>query len=236
VLLVLRTKSEKILKFKHQNGVRTIYHGFFKSLCVRLLRQTLFVNLLIVGNLKPTSIMRKFLFYFALTGYLLGLIVHLLSLADIDILSNFPFIWLLHLGIFVVWIPTIFEIRKRQQLEQKHSLTKNNPLSFFKVMFSRTPKWLTIVAIVGFIYAIINFSLAFLSQTGTPDIKDGQYILQNHGQLIRIITEQEYHHDQANEARGFSGHWIAFYGIALAVLFPFGKLTEKEKLPQHKYL
>jgi hypothetical protein len=182
--------------------------------------------------------MRKFLFYFALTGYLLGLIVHLLSLADIDILSNFPFIWLLHLGIFVVWIPTVFEIRKRQQLEQKHSLTKNNPLSFFKLMFSRTPKWLTIVAIVGFIYAIINFSLVFLSQTGTPDIKDGQYILQNRGQLIRIITEQEYHHYQANEARGFSGHWIAFYGIALAVLFPFGKRTEKERLlftPSHNH-
>jgi len=67
-----------------------------------------------------------------------------------------------------------------------------------------------------------------ISQSGVPDIKNEQYILQNHGQLIRILTEQEYHHYKANEVRGFSGHWIAFYGIAMAVLFPNGRQNESD--------
>lgn len=61
------------------------------------------------------------------------------------------------------------------------------------------------------------------SQPGSPEIQDGQYILQNHGKLIRTITEQEYHHYKANEVRGFSGHWLIFYGFSAALLYPFGK-------------
>lgn len=56
---------------------------------------------------------------------------------------------------------------------------------------------------------------------GSIGIRDGQYILHSHGKLIRTITEQEYHLAQANEARGFSGHWIAFYGIAMVIWYPF---------------
>jgi hypothetical protein len=38
---------------------------------------------------------------------------------------------------------------------------------------------------------------------------------------MRNITEQEYHHYKAATIRGFSGHWVAFYGLAAAVLYPF---------------
>ena len=58
-----------------------------------------------------------------------------------------------------------------------------------------------------------------ISQPGTPEIRDGQYILQNHGHLVKTVTESEYYHYLANQTRAFSGHWIMFYGIAAAVLF-----------------
>jgi len=45
--------------------------------------------------------------------------------------------------------------------------------------------------------------------------------------LLATLTEKEFHHYKANETRGFSGHWIAFYGIAMAVLFPFQKASSK---------
>ena len=60
---------------------------------------------------------------------------------------------------------------------------------------------------------------------GVPDIWEGQYVLHNHGTLIRNITEQEYTAYKAAEVRGFSGHWLAFYGIATALLYPFNKET-----------
>ncbi len=172
--------------------------------------------------------MKTFLFYFAVTGWTIGLIVHLLSLAGFDITDKVPFIWILHLGIFVVWLPTVLALKQNVELKaylQSGMRNRMNPFGFFKIIFKQTPTWLTIVAIVGFYYAIINFILFMTSQLGVPDIKDGQYILHNHGQLIKTLTEQEYHHYKANEVRGFSGHWLAFYGVAAAVLFPFSRQT-----------
>lgn len=175
--------------------------------------------------------MKKFLFYFAVTGWILGLIVHLLSLADFDITDKVPFVWVLHIGIFVVWFPAVLDLNKNEELkayEQSGILNRMNPLEFYKIIFRQTPTWLAVIAIGGLYYAGINFILFMTSQLGVPDIKDGQYILHNHGQLIKNLTEQEYHHYKANEVRGFSGHWLAFYGVAAAVLFPFNRQTINE--------
>jgi len=178
--------------------------------------------------------MKKFLFYFALTGWTLGLTVHLLSLADIDVTEKAPFIWLLHIGIFIVWIPVVLDLKNNEELQaykQSGMTNRMNPIEFYKIVFKETPTWMSIIAIGGFFYAFINFMFFMSSQSGTPDIKDGQYILQNHGQLIKTLTLQEYHHYKANEVRGFSGHWILFYGVATAVLFKFiGQKTEAETI------
>ncbi|MES1181693.1 MAG: hypothetical protein ABUL44_02765 [Flavobacterium sp.] len=61
--------------------------------------------------------MKKFLFYFAITGWTLGLIVHLLSLADYDITDKVPFVWVLHIGIFVVWLPVVLDLKKMKILK-----------------------------------------------------------------------------------------------------------------------
>ncbi len=178
--------------------------------------------------------MKKFLFYFAITGWILGLTVHLLSLVDIDVTQKAPFIWLLHIGIFIVWIPVVLDLKNNEELQvykQSGMSNRMNPLEFYKIVFKETPTWMSIIAIGGFFYAFINFLLFISSQSGTPDIKDGQYILQNHGQLIKTITLQEYHHYKANEVRGFSGHWILFYGVATAILYKFiRQKTEDESI------
>ena len=167
--------------------------------------------------------MRNFLFLFAGFGWMSALIVNILSIVDIDISERVPFIWLLHIGIFVVWIPAILKLKKNQafnHLQKSSILARGNPAASFKVVFRNTPTWLTIIALAGFFYAVINFTLFAAGQPGVPEIQNGNYILQNHGQLIKTLTEQEYHHYKANEARGFSGHWIAFYGIGMVMLFP----------------
>lgn len=171
--------------------------------------------------------MKKLIFYFAVIGWILGLTVHILSLDDYDTTAKFPFIWLLHIGIFVVWFPAVYDLTKNEELKTyRQSATLTNSLGFYKIVFRNTPTWLTIIASVGFFYAIINFILFMASQHGSPEIRDGQYILREHGKLIKTLTEQEYHHYRANEVRGFSGHWLAFYGMAAAILFPFTKNKE----------
>lgn len=168
--------------------------------------------------------MRKFLFWFALTGWLISLIIHILSIADVDVTNKVPFVWILHIGVIVIWVPAILIMKKSRDLNKyANSKASAKPGIFYylKIIYSSTPKWLLIIAAVGFVYAIINFNHFAASQPGTPDLQNGQYILQNHGQLIKNISEQEYHHYKANELRLFSGHWIAFYGMAMAILYPF---------------
>lgn len=172
--------------------------------------------------------MKTVLFFFAVTGWILGLIVHLLSVADIDVVDKVPFVWVLHVGIFAVWLPSILEMRKNVELKtylQSGAINRMNPFGFYKIIFKQTPTWLTVIAVIGILYALINFALFMASQPGSTSIRDGQYILHNHGQLIKILTEQEYHHYQANQLRGFSGHWLFFYGLAAAILYPFNKRT-----------
>ncbi len=175
--------------------------------------------------------MKQILFYFAITGWTLGLIVHFLSIAEYNAAEKFPFIWLLHIGIFIVWLPAVLILTKNEELKafrQSSSLKQLNPIAASKIFFGQTPSWLTIIAVAGFFYAIINFVLFMTSShMGIPDIKNGQYILHDHGKLIKTLTEQEYYHYKANEVRFFSGHWLMFYGLAAAVLFPYNKQTKK---------
>lgn len=168
--------------------------------------------------------MKKYLFYLAVTGWILALLVHILSLADIDVKQTVPFVWLLHIGVFIVWIPVIFSLK--ENVEIKPMGKSMNAIGFYKIIFKETPTWMKVIAGAGFVYAFINFMLFAASPSGTPDIKDGQFILQNHGQVIRTITEYEYHHYKANVMRGFSGHWIFFYGVAIAALYKYSGLKK----------
>ena len=73
-------------------------------------------------------------------------------------------------------------------------------LNYFKSISA--PKWLKIIVAVCFIYAFINFVL-FASSFQISD-------------------------EDSDMLRGFSGHWMAFYGMATLILYPFGKGNNKK--------
>lgn len=164
--------------------------------------------------------MKKTLCIIAGIGFVLGLIVHLISLAGIYIGDKVPYIWGLHIGVFIVWLPAILELRKNPDLKQPSFGTMTNPFKFFGTIFKDKPKPLMIISVVFFFYAIINFSLSMQAgEGGVPDIMDGKFIINNHGSIIRELTEVEYNRMRANEIRGFSGHWMAFYSFAMGILW-----------------
>ena len=55
--------------------------------------------------------MKKFIFYLAAAGWIISLVIHILSLAKTDVEASIPYIWILHIGIFAVWIPAIRVLR-----------------------------------------------------------------------------------------------------------------------------
>lgn len=165
--------------------------------------------------------MKKALFYIAAGGWLISIVVHLLAFGGVDVQDGAPFVFVLHLGIFVVAIPTLIMLKVKQS-------TLPKTLRRFSLVneFQQAPWAVKVLAAAGFVYAIINFGLFMFAYPGSPSIHDGQYVLMNHSEVIRTLTEAEYHPARARELRAFSGHWIAFYGVFAAMLFPPRKEEE----------
>ncbi|HEV7684183.1 MAG TPA: hypothetical protein VGO68_18855 [Pyrinomonadaceae bacterium] len=146
--------------------------------------------------------MRRALGIFACAGFCLSLIVHLTTFLGVDPAKHVPFVWALHVGIFIGFVPMIFA----QGIPPKKD--------FWEQLMSRLPRWQRYAVKGLFAYAIINFALFFyLSEGGTPDIRDDKYVLHSHGTLIRELSADEYEWQNAYIARGFSGHWMVFYLI-----------------------
>jgi hypothetical protein len=176
--------------------------------------------------------MKKILFWTAVFGWTASLLVHLLAIAHIDARHYVPPAMLLHIGIFVVWVPAILELRRNktfQQFEGSGFGNRLNPVKSFNAMMTGTPAPMRLLAIAGFFYAIANFLFFMTAHNASPDIMDGRYVLHNHGKIVRYISKGEYESGELWELRAFSGHWIAFYGMAAAILFPFKK--ESDALP-----
>lgn len=150
--------------------------------------------------------MNRFFALLALTGFLLSAIVHVAALAGVDVSEHVPFVWALHAGVFIVFIPFVFSSRK--------TFGKKPSLSDLRTLL---PGGVVLAGSVLFIYAFANF-LIFMSSMGggSPAIRAGKCVLENHGRLVREITCSEYTALRANELRGFSGHWLVFYFAPLA--------------------
>ena len=155
----------------------------------------------------------------ALAGFMMSALVHVAALAGVAVFERVPTVWLLHVGIFAVFIP--FVTSSRRELQSNTGLDQ---------MLAIVPSWVALIGGALFAYAFINF-LVFMSRTqgGNPSLENGKFVLLNHGHLIRELTPAEYTAYRANEARGFSGHWLVFYFVPFAY-FMFGK--KPNHLPQ----
>ena len=139
-------------------------------------------------------------------GFLASLTAHVAALQGIDVETYVPFVWLLHGGIFVVFVPFILMARR----------VYGNRLSA-KEMANMAPPWVRTFGAALFAYAMVNFVIFILhTQGGNATERDGQFLLMQHGTLIRHLTSAEYASFRANQVRGFSGHWMVFYFVSAA--------------------
>lgn len=93
--------------------------------------------------------------------------------------------WTLHLGIFVVWLPTVL-VGKRMTGNTRRS-------DFWKIVLAGCPDWARYALYGLFAYTVLNFIIGISARPGQEDSAAG----------IRI----------------FSGHWMLFYGAAMATLY-----------------
>ena len=121
-------------------------------------------------------------------GFLLSIVAHIASLLGVT-LPGGKLVWALHIGIFVVWFPAVL-VGYRLNGGRPHR-------DWWKNVLSGWPKWVRYVGNGLFVYGIINFILFILTTGSGP---------QPEGDAPPSII------------RGFSGHWMIFYGAAFAIL------------------
>ena len=156
----------------------------------------------------------------AAIGLAVAITVHVLTFfPDKTIAASGSSLFLaLHVGIFVVFVPFV--------LAQRALFGTTRP--GWRKQLSLFPRWgqLLLGSVVA--YALVNFVLFFFfTQGGTPEIREGQFVLVNHGTFIRALSEQEYDLARSHVTRGFSGHWIAFY-LAPMLYFLFGRDPQRQ--------
>jgi hypothetical protein len=147
------------------------------------------------------SEMKAILSFFAIlsgVGLVLSMASHAAALFGAQgPLGDFAFV--LHIGIFVVWIPAILAA---------HRLVQNARWKdFWKAALRGCPGWMTYMTYGLAGYAVFNFAV-FAMATPTT------------GQAGPMSPEV---------VRGFSGHWMAFYSAALAILYSAANMWDQSR-------
>jgi hypothetical protein len=157
-------------------------------------------------HLRRPKAMKVFLALAAI-GLVLSLAVHALTFAGV----NIPAAWLLHIGIFVVFVPAIVAANRMAKA------TSSDHAGDIVLEFA--PTWLNCVTGVFFAYAFFNFfCLACLNEGGVPGRINGELVLHSHGKVIRKLSPEEFDKHEAYVTRGFSATWMLFYSASLLML------------------
>lgn len=164
----------------------------------------------------------KAFFYIAFTGTVLSLVVHIAALMNIPVQIYFPPVMILHVWLFVSFVPAVLLTSKNPELK-KFNRGSFNPIqqlkNFGKIM-PNAPKGFVYLLPFVMIYVILNFLFFIQGIAGEAEIIDGQYYLTSRGDILKSISEKEFYSMKSNFIRGFSGHWILFNYVATLILWP----------------
>jgi hypothetical protein len=133
----------------------------------------------------------------AWVGLILSILSHLAALLG----SQGPlgdYAWVLHFGIFVVWIPTVL-VATRMGADFKRK-------DLWKAVLRGCPLWMRYMVYGFFGYALLNFAIFIIAAP-----KGGS------GPMPPAVV------------RGFSGHWMAFYSAAAAVLYSATHAVDRDQ-------
>jgi len=177
--------------------------------------------------------MKRLLFYLAIFGWLSSVTVNILSVQNVDVRQTISFIYLLYVGALIVISAVILDQQNDQDYiahRQSGILNRMNPVSQYKILFKNTPVWIAIITMVCVVYAFINFIQFDFHHSGIVTINNGQYRLENRGEVIRILTEKEYHWYRAQQTKSTSSICMVFYGVAAAKLFSYTRRNRADKV------
>ncbi len=146
--------------------------------------------------------------------FLLSLIIHVATFTGtafygvIFFSLAIMFMWLL---LFLIFPLVIWQWRK---------IPRRNLVS---EIFASVPRWMKIATGCLFVYVFINFGLSMHELGGGSPVKlpDGRLVIEKSGQILRVLSAEEFANASAMSVRVVSAELLAFYGLALIALRAF---------------
>jgi hypothetical protein len=145
--------------------------------------------------------MRKAIAMSAALGSVVGICIFIASFFGLTMDKLGAKAFLLHLGIFALAIPLVFAKRWSKSV---------NP-------FRGKPGWVVrSIQILGLLFVASFLVFLALSHAASPEILNGEYVLNNHGKIVGHISERDYRFLKASELRLFASLWIfAYYSLMM---------------------
>jgi hypothetical protein len=150
--------------------------------------------------------MRKIIAIVAAPGLIAGVYIFIASFSGLTMDKLGGRAFLLHLGIFALAIPLVIVDRWSKDV---------NP-------FRGKPRWVVrSIQILGLLCIALLVAFLALSHAASPEIINGEYVLNSHGKIAGYITEREYFFLKGWELRLFASGWMfAYYALMMHWWFP----------------
>jgi hypothetical protein len=154
--------------------------------------------------------MRKVMAGLAVPGLIAGIYIFIASFFGLTMNKLGPKVFLLHLGIFPLFIPLVIVERWSKGVDP----------------YRGKPRWvLRSLQILFLLFIVVFFTFLALSHAASPEIVNGEFVLNNHGKIVGHISEREYFLLKGWELRLFASGWILFY-YALMTMWWFPRQDE----------
>jgi hypothetical protein len=140
--------------------------------------------------------MRKIIATAAAFGFIAGVYTFIASFYGLTLDKLGATAFLLHLGILALVIPLAIVERSSKGASRNRG----------------RPRWvIRSIQVLSLLFIVLFLIFLALSHAAAPEIINGEYVLNNHGKIIGVISEREYLVLKGWELRLFASGWMAFY-------------------------
>ena len=144
--------------------------------------------------------MRKVVAVAAAPGVVAGIYIFVASFFGLTMNQLGGWAFLLHAGIFALFIPLVFFERWSKGVDP----------------FRGKPRWvLHSMQMLFLLFVVVFVSFLVLSHAASPDIINGEYVLTSHGKIVGHISERDYLFLKGWELRMFASVWILAYSAIM---------------------
>jgi hypothetical protein len=150
--------------------------------------------------------MRKLVAIAAAPGFVAGVCIFIASFFGLTMDKLGAKAFLLHAGIFALAIPLVVIERGSKGVS----------------LFGGKPRWVVrSIQMLGLLCVAVFFVFLASSHAASPDIINGEYVLNDHGRIVGYISEKDYLFLKGWELRLFASGWMfAYYSLIMHWWFP----------------